>query len=202
MTKARRFANRDEGRQRFLFRTTLVDLYYSSVGRGGSFLLNLAPDQRGQIPDPDVKSLREFRRVLDSTFNIDFAEQARVTASNTRSNGGRRFSPRNVIDRRRDTYWTTDDQTTTPQLILNLGREQTFNVVRVREYLPLGQRVEGFAVDVWQNNEWREFASGTRIGSCKLLRREPVTTTKVRLRITQAPVCPAISELALFAEPK
>jgi len=107
-----------------------------------------------------------------------------------------------VIDRRRDTYWTTDDQTTTPQLILNLGREQTFNVVRVREYLPLGQRVEGFAVDVWQNNEWREFASGTSIGSCKLLRREPVTTTKVRLRITQAPVCPAISELALFAEPK
>jgi len=29
-----------------------------------------------------------------------------------------------------------------------------------------------------------------------------VTTSKVRLRITQAPVCPAISEFALFSEPK
>ena len=40
------------------------------------------------------------------------------------------------------------------------------------------------------------------IGNCKLLRGKLVTTAKVRLRITQAPVCPAISELALFAEPK
>jgi alpha-L-fucosidase len=178
---------------------TLVDLYYSSVGRGGSFLLNLAPDRRGQIPDPDVKSLREFRRLLDSTFRVDQAQGARVTASNTRD---RSLSPRNVIDCRRDTYWTSDDETTTPQLILDLNREQTFNVVRVREYLPLGQRVEGFAVDVWKNSEWHEFARGTSIGSCKLLRGNPVTTTKVRLRITRAPVCPAISELALFSEPK
>ena len=182
--------------------STLVDLYYASVGRGGSFLLNLAPDRRGQIPDPDVNSLREFRRILNATFREDYALGARLSASNTRGNGDRRFSPRNVIDRRRDTYWTTDDQITTPELILDLGRERTFNVVRVREYLPLGQRVEAFAVDVWKDNNWQEFARGTSIGNAKLVRGKPVTTTKVRLRITQAPVCPAISELALFAEPQ
>ena len=177
---------------------TLVDLYYSSVGRGASFLLNLAPDRRGQIPAPDVNSLREFRRILDATFSIDHAQGSQVTASNTR---GSKFSPRNAIDRRRDTYWTTDNQIKTPELIINLHREQTLNVVRVREYLPLGQRVEAFAVDVWKNNEWREFACGTSIGNCKLVLGKPVTTTKVRLRITQASVCPAISEFALFAAP-
>lgn len=179
----------------------LIDLYYLSVGRGGSLLLNLAPDRRGQIPDPDVKSLREFRRIVDATFSVDYAQGARVTASNTRGNGERRFSPGNVIDRRRDTYWTSDDQIKTPELIIHLNQEQTFNVVRVREYLPLGQRVEGFAVDIWKNNEWQKFASGTSIGSCKLMRGKRVTTTKVRLRITEAPVCPAISEVALFVEP-
>ena len=179
----------------------LVDLYYSSVGRGSSLLLNLAPDRRGQIADADVNSLREFRRILDATFGEDYAQGARVTASNTRGNGDRRFSPRNVVDRRRDTYWTSDDQIKTPELIIHLGRERTFNVVRVREYLPLGQRVEAFALDIWKDNEWQEFARGTSIGNCKLVRGKPVTTTKVRLRITQAPVCPAISELALFAEP-
>ena len=107
-----------------------------------------------------------------------------------------------MIDRRRDTYWTTSDQIKTPELIINLRREQTFNVVRLREYLPLGQRVEAFAVDIWKDNEWREFARGTSIGNCKLLRGKPVTTTKVRLRITQSPVCPTISEFALFAEPQ
>jgi alpha-L-fucosidase len=176
----------------------LVDLYYLSAGRGASFLLNLAPDRRGQIPDVDVNSLREFRRILDATFAKDYAQGARVSASNTRGPG---FSPRNVIDRRLDLYWTTDEQIKTPYLILHLNHEQTFNVVRVREYLPLGQRVEAFAVDVWKDNDWREFARGTSIGNCKLVRGTPVTATKVRLRITQAPVCPAISEFALFAAP-
>jgi len=176
---------------------TLVDLYYLSVGRGASFLLNLAPDRRGRIPVTDVNSLREFRRILDATFLIDHAQGGGVSATNTRSG----FSPRNVIDRRRDTYWTTDDQIKKPELIIDLRRAQTFNVVRVREYLPLGQRVEAFAVDIWKDNEWREFARGTSIGNCKLVRGKPVTTTKIRLRITQAPVSPAISELALFAEP-
>lgn len=180
----------------------LVDLYYASVGRGGSLLLNLAPDRRGRIPDPDLNSLLAFRRMLNATFSKDLAQGARVSASNTRGNGDRRFSPQNVIDQKRDTFWATDDQITTPELILDLGRERTFNVVRLREYLPLGQRVEAFALDIFKDNQWQDFATGTSIGNCKLVRGKLVTTAKVRLHITQAPVCPAISELALFAEPK
>jgi len=75
-------------------------------------------------------------------------------------------------------------------------------VVRLREYLPLGQRVEAFAIDAWQDSRWIEFGKGTSIGNCRLLRQTPVTTSKVRLRILQAPVCPAISELSLFSEAK
>lgn len=182
----------------------LVDLYYSSVGRGASLLLNLAPDRRGQIPKPDVESLREFRSVLDGTFAKDLAQGARgtkVSATNVRGSGDQRFSPRNVIDGRRGTYWATDDQLKTPELSLDLGREVTFNVVRLREYLPLGQRVEAFALDAWRNGQWHEFGGGTSIGNCRLVRGNRITTAKVRLRITQAPVCPAIAELGLFAEP-
>ena len=178
---------------------TLVDLYYASAGRGGSFLLNLAPDRRGQIPDPDVSSLREFRRILDAMFSEDHAKGSRVSASNHRGN---RFSPRNVIDGQRNTYWTTHDDVTTPELVLELGRQQRFNVLRLREYLPLGQRVEAFALDIWTNNDWQEYARGTSIGNCKLMRGKSVTTTKVRLRITRSPVSPVISEVGLFAEPK
>src|SRR5216117_1198672 len=113
----------------------LVDLYYSSVGRGASFLLNLPPDRRGRIHDNDVRSLREFRRLLDATFSTDLAPGARVAASNVRGNGrDARFVPENVLDKRRDTYWTTDDQIRTPDLTLDLSREVTFNVVRLREY--------------------------------------------------------------------
>jgi alpha-L-fucosidase len=180
----------------------LLDLYYSSVGRGASLLLNLAPDRRGQIPESDIKSLHDFRGLLDATFGNDLARSASVTATNTRGNGDTRFLPRNVIDGRRDSYWATDDHITTPELVIESGKETTFNVVRLREYLPLGQRVEGFVLDRWEDGKWREFASGTSIGNCRLLRVQPIKTTKLRLRITKAPVCPALAELALFVEPQ
>ena len=80
-------------------------------------------------------------------------------------------------------------------------RERERDTEAEQRLTALGQRVEAFALDAWTNNEWQEFARGTSIGNCKLVRGKRVTTTKVRLRITQAPVCPAISELALFAEP-
>jgi alpha-L-fucosidase len=62
--------------------------------------------------------------------------------------------------------------------------------------------VEAFAVDVWRDEQWTSFGTGSSIGNCRLLRKQPVTTSKVRLRITQAAACPAISEFALFSEAK
>ena len=179
----------------------LVDLYYSSVGRGASFLLNLPPDRRGRIPDPDVESLRGFRRIIDGTFTTNRAAGARVTASNWRGGRDRRFAPGNVLDGSRLTYWATDDDVRGPALMLDLGKAVSFNVVRVREHLPLGQRVESIGVDMWQNGAWAEFGAATSIGNCRLIRGPRITTSRVRLRITRAAVCPAISEFGLFSEP-
>ena len=49
----------------------LVDLYYSSVGRGASLLLNLPPDRRGLIHERDVDALQGFRRAMDATMKQD-----------------------------------------------------------------------------------------------------------------------------------
>src|SRR5258707_4162879 len=178
----------------------MVDIYYASVGRGASLLLNLPPDRRGQINENDQRSLHDFRRILDATFANDLALGARIRASNVRGDGDRRFLPQHVVDNRRDNYWASDDNVLTPELVLEFKHEITFNVVRLREYLPLGQRVEAFAVDVWGDGKWTEFGSGTSIGNCRLLREQPATTSKLRLRILKAGACPAISELGLFSE--
>jgi len=171
------------------------------VGRGASFLLNLPPDRRGRIPDPDVESLRGFRRIIDGTFTTNRAAGARVTASNWRGGRDRRFAPGNVLDGSRITYWATDDDVRGPALMLDLGKAVSFNVVRVREHLPLGQRVESIGVDMWQDGAWAEFGAATSIGNCRLIRGPRITTSRVRLRITRAAVCPAISEFGLFSEP-
>jgi alpha-L-fucosidase len=178
----------------------LLDIYYKSVGRGADLNLNLPPDRRGRIHENDIHSLTEFRRLLDATFSKNLAKAASLTASNIRG-GAKQFAARDLLDGKRNTYWATDDNVTTPELVLSFAKPITFNVVSLREYLPLGQRVEGFALDQFKDGQWVEFAKGTSVGNLRLVRGEPLTTDKVRLRITQSPVCPALAEFGLYAEP-
>ncbi len=178
----------------------LLNIYYKSVGRGACLNLNLPPDRRGQIHENDIRSLNEFRRILDAAFSNDLARGAKLIASNTRG-GSKRFAAKNLVDHKTETYWAADDGVTTPEVVLELGKPVTFNVVGLREYLPLGQRVDAFALDQFKDGQWVEFAKGTSIGNLRLIRGDYVTTDKVRLRITHAAVCPALSEFGLYAEP-
>ncbi len=182
-------------------RRQLIDLYYESVGRGANLLLNVPPDRRGQIHENDVKSLREFRRILDATFANDLARGARVTASNTRGGSSRRFAPKNRD--RRQAVTPIGPPTTaspTPEFVLDLGKPATFNVVRLREYLAAGPAHRGLRAGSMEGRAMGRVRPGTSIGNCRLVRGEPVTTSKVRLRIVKAPVCPALSEIGLFDE--
>ncbi len=78
---------------------------------------------------------------------------------------------------------------------------KTFNVIRLRENIKLGQRVEAVAVDAWQNGKWVQIAAATSIGGNRLIRLpENVNTDKVRLRITKSPVCVALSDFGLYEE--
>lgn len=178
----------------------LLDLYYDSVGRGASFLLNVPPDRRGLIYETDANSLREFGRTVRSTFANNLARGAKASASNVRQ-GGPAYDPKNLLDGDLFSYWATDDSVTSASVTLDLASEATFDLVRLRENIRLGQRIAEFAVEIWKNGAWTAFGQGTSIGSCRILRSAtPVTTARVRVRITKAAVCPALSELALFRE--
>ena len=178
----------------------VVQLYYVSVGRGASLLLNLPPDRRGLIHENDVATLKAMRRHLDATFATDLARAARLNASHVRG-GDPRFGPAKLVDGDKSTYWATDDAATAAEVVLDLDRPTCFNVVRLREAVTLGQRVRRFALDAWQDGRWQEFSTAESIGIQRLVRGKPITSDKVRLRILAAAACPAIAELGLFLEP-
>ena len=173
----------------------LIDLYYKSVGRGASFLLNVPPDRRGLLHENDVASLKKLGEYKRATFARNLAAAMKATAAHTRSG----FGPQNVLDGDRGTYWATEDGATTPEAVFEGTAPVSFDVIRIRENIALGQRVGAVAVDAWTANDWREIARATSIGSCRLIRTRPTTTTRVRLRVTQSPVVPALSEFALFS---
>jgi alpha-L-fucosidase len=180
----------------------LFDLYFKSVGRGAALDLGIAPDQRGILNENDVAALKGFGQLLRTTFSGNLMQKATVKASNLRGGNAKKFSPRHLIDGNKNTYWATDDSITTPEFTVQLHGIKKFNVIRLREYLPLGQRVEAFAIDVDEQGKWQEMAQGTSIGAQRLIRLPFfVRSSQVRVRILRSPVCPVISEFAVFAEP-
>lgn len=175
----------------------LVDTYFSSVGRNGVWLLNLAPDRRGLIHINDVKSLMGMRAILDSMFAVNLLESARVKAPGA----GRGREAKNVIDKEYETYWMPAAGSTTPSIEFTFADERTFDVLLLQECITVGQRIEKFRLDAWQGGTWKEITRGTTVGYKRLLRFPAVTAHKVRVVIEASRTSPTLSAVGLYKAP-
>ncbi|WP_290794301.1 alpha-L-fucosidase [Flavihumibacter sp. UBA7668] len=180
----------------------LFDLYFKSVGRGAALDLGLSPDRRGLLHANDVESLSKFGALLKETFATNLASKAELKVSNIRGNAASKFGPKMLVDEDRYSYWATDDSVSKAEILLEWKEPVKFNIVRIRENIKLGQRIERIAIDVSENGNWKELATATSIGANRLVRLPFFVTAKqLRIRILQSPVCLAISDLAVFKEP-
>jgi alpha-L-fucosidase len=160
-------------------------------------LLNVPPDQRGLFHEKDVAALLGFRQLLDREFKINLARHTVAKADSYRGKNAA-FAASKLIDGNTDTYWATDDSITTGTVEITLNQKKTVKYILLQEYIPLGQRVKAFAVDVWQNGAWQPAAEATTIGYKRILKLAPVETTRIRVRITGAKACPVLSNLELY----
>jgi len=181
----------------------LVDIYYSSVGRNGNLILNLSPDTRGLIPDDQVEALSRMAQVVHDTFATNLASGGKLTADN--SNAANR--PSLALDGNLDTWWEAAPGQTNGTLTLTLPAAAAFDVVSLQEAVDhRGQRIESFAIDVWNGSNWvvAEKTSSdelTTVGHRRLIRlKSPVTTSQVRIRITGSRREPTLAEIGLFKQ--
>ena len=177
----------------------LLDHYFASVGHGASMLLNVPPDKRGRIHSIDSASLAEFGHLINQLYATDHAKDAVAMASNVRGSY-KIFGADKVLDKDRYSYWATDDTVRSAELTLQLKTKKLFNVIRLRGNIKLGQRIDDWAVDTWQGGAWKEYAKGTAIGACRLVRGKAVYADKVRIRITKAAASICLSEVGIFSE--
>jgi len=80
----------------------------------------------------------------------------------------------------------------------DLSGSSTFNVCSLQENISKGQRVESFVLEGFQNGEWKKIVEGTTIGYKRLLKFDPYTASKVRLRILSSRLEPHIAEVGLY----
>lgn len=179
----------------------LVDIYYHSIGRNASFLLNFPVDRRGLIHEKDVEQLMGMVEVIRKDLKTDLARDARMEASSVRGDS-RNFDGRKAVDGEPETYWATDDGIVSASLTLDFGKVIAFNRFLVQEYIPLGQRVKAFSLEAWVDGDWVEIDAQTSIGAKRILRFENVSSQKLRLNILDARACPLISNLEVYLAPE
>ena len=187
----------------------LMETYYKSIGRNGTFLLNFPIDKRGLIHENDENEAIAFAKAVKEAFATDLAKKAKVTASNVRGND-KKFGASNVTDGNKNTYWATDDSVKTASLTIDFGRPQTINRFLVQENIRLGQRVKLFKLEALVNGGWQQLkdqlvSNGngtTTIGYKRIICFSTVQANKLRFTVTDSKACPAISNIEVYNAPQ
>ena len=177
----------------------LMNIYFKSVGRGTPLLLNIPPNQDGKFADADVARLKEFRQTLDQLYSVDYAAGALVEADSTRRNA--HYSASHLTDGDEKTSWAPADDAKTGSFVLDLGKEQHFDVVELKETIEKGQRISGFTIDVAVNGQWVPFGAGSTVGYRRLIKGQPVDSRYIRVSITDAQATPILNGVSVYKTP-
>jgi alpha-L-fucosidase len=139
----------------------LTDLYFNSVGRNSKLLLNVPPTRDGVLHDMDVSRL------------MGFADRRRALCGE------------DVAAGRKEKWRRTG--ATTAILEVDLGRPQSFSIVRLEEPIEKGQRVAQYSLHgAGEDRAFRQLSRGTTIGHARLSRVTAGDVRHVRLEIEEA----------------
>lgn len=159
----------------------LFDIYCASVGRNANLLLNVPADRRGRIPAPDSLRLVELRGMLDCVFARNLSAGAAEALTDGDPDTYREFGARGGA------------------FEIALPEPVTFDMLVLQEYTPCGQLVAGWEAEYrGADGEWIRFVRGTTIGHKRIVRFDPVTARRVRVRITRALGRCRIAEAGLY----
>jgi len=137
-------------------------------------------------------------RAVDVPLPTSLAFRAQATASNVFQNDAQ-YGPDKAVDGKGDTRWATDSGTKSAWLELDLGRPVPFGRAVIRQAFPELQRVRKFAIEYFQDGQWKPCYQGENLGAKLVAVFAPVAAQRVRLNITEATDGPTIWEFQLFA---
>jgi alpha-L-fucosidase len=175
----------------------LVDLYVDTVGRNSLFRLNVPPDTRGLLADPDVAALNQLGPAIAALYRTNVAAGQAATADSVFEDLPS-YAAASAVDGRLETFWAAAAGQTSARLEIDFGGARSFDLISLQEPIALGERTTEHHVEARMNNVWMTIATGTAIGERKLHRLTAVTADRVALVITAARGAPAITELGVY----
>ena len=190
----------------------LFQMYLETVGRNATLILNIPPNKAGVLPDASVNALKGMGDLIKARLGNDLAKNATIEVSETRTAGAaRNYEAANLIDGNKDTYWATNDGTTSATITLTWDTAQTIRYVALMEYIAKGQRVKGFKIETSANGtSWTQRATSvqtTTVGYKRIIPLNGSTSSSygsgyeakaLRITISDSRACPLLSKSGVY----
>jgi alpha-L-fucosidase len=153
-------------------------------------MLGVAPDNRGLIPDSDVKRLAEFGAALHRREANNLALQHRPAPPEVAA----------ALDGDSDTFWSAPAGSHHSEIEVDFEKPVTFDHTLTMEWLNDGQHVEKYAIEIWdgKSGKWVRVAEAQAIGHKKIDAFARVTTDRVRLKILSSIAEAHIREFQIY----
>ena len=174
---------RDDDKQKVRSADEVFDIWERTFGGNTYLMLNIPPNREGRFSDRDVAVLEEVGKRIRDTYSVDLLEKA--------------SGPKEVLDHNMNTW--IELSKLPDEIVISTSEPVTFNRIEIREpVLKHGERVEKHAVDVFIDGQWKEISTATNIGNRRIHRFPDVKTDKIRVRILESRLTPAISCIAAY----
>ena len=170
----------------------LADVYMRSVGGNATFLLNIPPTNEGLFHENDVRTLEELGNYLRAAFAENLVPDSTLSCSSAKSDCG----IENVITDSYDSWYMPESREA--EITVQLPQTEKIGYVVIKENILKSQRIERFAVDVWENGEYHEVYSGTTVGYKRIVQLKGVATDSVRIRILDSRTEPTVSFIGVY----
>lgn len=154
----------------------LFDLYLKSVGRGANLLLNVPPDRRGLIHAKDSASLMAFKKLKDESFRNNLLRNA-ITFWEVNPDALIQDSVNyRMLDQNNHIYSINRQAFT-----VSLNQPVNMNCIVMREAIHLGQSIQGFRIEFFNEDKKISELKGTTIGRKRILTFPAIEVSSFRV---------------------
>jgi len=172
----------------------LMDIYEKSVGGNATMLLNIPPTTEGLFHPNDVARLRELGAAIRESYARNLMEEG-VTLTASEAEAG--HEARAIL--RDDDRSYAPAQNGPAEVIAEWPEEKSIRRVVLKEDVRHSQRVERYAIDARVHGAWVPVFEGSVIGHKRIVVFNPLTTSALRVRITDVRVKPFLRFLGVYA---
>jgi len=160
----------------------LMDIYYKSVGRNSTLLLNFPIAPNGRIHPNDSLRGIAFKKMIDEVFKTDLAKKSKKTITNNQY----------------------------PITTITFKKPTAFNRFVVEEDICYGQRVKKFSLEAEVDGKWQPLKDElvdngdglTTIGHRRIICFPTVNATKLRFTVLDAKCEPIIKRTSVYLAPE